>query len=425
MLDLLPNLQVLIVPEPLWHYLDVNGINKSELLSTEFLLRENGIENSAMLLYVNSLYNSPDFKNKFDFAHYPETYKYPTPHTSSIDFQQLQNRVEGMKLEGKDFYEFFPTTVNTFRPFMISERVVGLIPVIDLESAFKQRLDGFFGVLRTCNVPVTLLAKLPYFKQHVQEALETTTDVNVSQESITISSVLGGIFMAGALVVKVIKMIEKRRDKTNLKTKELEAVNDVVEQAKRTLIKLSKATTTNSTVSAPGFFLGSPKGKDASGIITHLKTKVILPTTKLLDKLEKQFHVLRELDTEWDASDDDPEVEEKIDKESSVMTQLIKSVINRGLIINGLNLSINANGKPERDPEYNPDTKPQELSPPSEKQFDEVAELLGTLIELYIRCKGIPVSDYAQAETFWIRDVEQMLEDTVKAFITYLDNSVN
>lgn len=294
MLDLLPTLQVLIVPEPLWHYLDVNGINKSELLSTDFLLRNNGVENTAMLFYVNSLYNSPVFKNKFDFSHYPETYKYPTSVTSSLDLQQLQSRVEGMQLEAKDFYDFFPTTVNTFRPFMISERVVGLIPVTDLETNFKQRLDGFFGVLRACNVPTTLLAKLPYFKQHIQEALKTTSSVNVSQESLAGSALVGvGLGAAFIASTKLFQLMTKN----NSKLPEAERIDhlSLQDQVKKVIEHIKNSNYIKGYSSVRGYLLGSPTGNDCTQLVAYLRKSVLEPSNLLLDRTEQYLQQLHKV----------------------------------------------------------------------------------------------------------------------------------
>lgn len=424
MLDLLPTLQVLIVPEPLWHYLDVNGINKSELLSTDFLLRNNGVENTAMLFYVNSLYNSPVFKNKFDFSHYPETYKYPTSVTSSLDLQQLQSRVEGMQLEAKDFYDFFPTTVNTFRPFMISERVVGLIPITDLETNFKQRLDGFFGVLRACNVPTTLLAKLPYFKQHIHESKQWN-DCIVSTEDLG-TIIVGGVLLSLFGVGKILDIVEKRKAKADLTAKQLKEVNSIEQRVKNTLTKVTQTKSINPTAETQGFFLGSPKGSDASEIIVHLNKNVIGPTTKLLDKVENQFIVLRKLSDRWEDNEtEDSTLEDELDAESMKMMRLWKSVIGNGMTINGLKFTLLKDGIPNRDPDYSPNTKTSTLKTPTEKQFSELASILGIILDLFVRTKALPIVDYAQAETFWIRELENMLEDTLVALITYLNNSIN
>lgn len=264
--------------------------------------------------------------------------------------------------------------------------------------------------------------------------------VTVSQEvfgTIVALMVMVGIW---GLLVQTIKGIKKlsnaasariktvKNEKTAKKMqKELERTETLTTALERVSERLNKTEHISNVVTVEVSRLG---GNNYKAIQQHLGKDIIAPLDMLLRKTEAQLLKVydKNLYLENEGADEDFEIsgiQELADEMNGILVTFFK---NKPFNQNGLSFEVvpykNQTGQYVR---YD-FVKTAEQGTVTINNHDDAANLLvvaGKLLELHLKFTAIPTSNYAQNETYWLWDVQDMLGHTVRDVINLVARTLN
>ena len=256
--------------------------------------------------------------------------------------------------------------------------------------------------------------------------------VTVSQE--VFGTVIAVMIMVGiwGLLVQTIKGIKKlsntasakiktvKNEKTAKKMqKELERTETLTTALERVSARLNKTEHISNVVTVEVSRLG---GNNYKAIQQHLGKDIIAPLDMLLRKTEAQLLKVydKNLYLENEGADEDfatSGIQELADEMNGILVTFFK---NKPFNQNGLSFEVvpykNQTGQYVR---YD-FVKTAEQGTVTINNHDDAANLLvvaGKLLELHLKFTAIPTSNYAQNETYWLWDVQDMLGHTVRDVI--------
>lgn len=264
--------------------------------------------------------------------------------------------------------------------------------------------------------------------------------VTVSQE--VFGTVIAVMIMVGiwALLVQTIKGIKKlsntasariktvKNEKTAKKMqKELERTETLTTALERVSARLNKTEHISNVVTVEVSRLG---GNNYKAIQQHLGKDIIAPLDMLLRKTEAQLLKVydKNLYLENEGADEDfatSGIQELADEMNGILVTFFK---NKPFNQNGLSFEVvpykNQTGQYVR---YD-FVKTAEQGTVTINNHDDAANLLvvaGKLLELHLKFTAIPTSNYAQNETYWLWDVQDMLGHTVRDVINLVARTLN
>lgn len=264
--------------------------------------------------------------------------------------------------------------------------------------------------------------------------------VTVSQE--VFGTVIAVMIMVGiwALLVQTIKGIKKlsntasariktvKNEKTAKKMqKELERTETLTTALERVGARLNKTEHISNVVTVEVSRLG---GNNYKAIQQHLGKDIIAPLDMLLRKTEAQLLKVydKNLYLENEGADEDfatSGIQELADEMNGILVTFFK---NKPFNQNGLSFEVvpykNQTGQYVR---YD-FVKTAEQGTVTINNHDDAANLLvvaGKLLELHLKFTAIPTSNYAQNETYWLWDVQDMLGHTVRDVINLVARTLN
>ena len=264
--------------------------------------------------------------------------------------------------------------------------------------------------------------------------------VTVSQE--VFGTVIAVMIMVGiwALLVQTIKGIKKlsntasariktvKNEKTAKKMqKELERTETLTTALERVSARLNKTEHISNVVTVEVSRLA---GNNYKAIQQHLGKDIIAPLDMLLRKTEAQLLKVydKNLYLENEGADEDfatSGIQELADEMNGILVTFFK---NKPFNQNGLSFEVvpykNQTGQYVR---YD-FVKTAEQGTVTINNHDDAANLLvvaGKLLELHLKFTAIPTSNYAQNETYWLWDVQDMLGHTVRDVINLVARTLN
>ncbi len=264
--------------------------------------------------------------------------------------------------------------------------------------------------------------------------------VTVSQE--VFGTVIAVMIMVGiwGLLVQTIKGIKKlsnaasariktvKNEKTAKKMqKELERTETLTTALERVSARLNKTEHISNVVTVEVSRLG---GNNYKAIQQHLGKDIIAPLDMLLRKTEAQLLKVydKNLYLENEGADEDfatSGIQELADEMNGILVTFFK---NKPFNQNGLSFEVvpykNQTGQYVR---YD-FVKTAEQGTVTINNHDDAANLLvvaGKLLELHLKFTAIPTSNYAQNETYWLWDVQDMLGHTVRDVINLVARTLN
>ena len=264
--------------------------------------------------------------------------------------------------------------------------------------------------------------------------------VTVSQE--VFGTVIAVMIMVGiwGLLVQTIKGIKKlsnaasariktvKNEKTAKKMqKELERTETLTTALERVSARLNKTEHISNVVTVEVSRLG---GNNYKAILQHLGKDIIAPLDMLLRKTEAQLLKVydKNLYLENEGADEDfatSGIQELADEMNGILVTFFK---NKPFNQNGLSFEVvpykNQTGQYVR---YD-FVKTAEQGTVTINNHDDAANLLvvaGKLLELHLKFTAIPTSNYAQNETYWLWDVQDMLGHTVRDVINLVARTLN
>ena len=263
--------------------------------------------------------------------------------------------------------------------------------------------------------------------------------VTVSQEvfgTIVALMVMVGIW---GLLVQTIKGIKKlsnaasakiktvKNEKTAKKMqKELERTETLTTALERVSERLNKTEVFAHTVTVEASRLG---GDDYKSIQQHLGKNILAPLEMLLRKTESQLLKVydKNLYLENDGADED--IHENIEPLASALNDILVTFFkNKPFNQNGLYFkTVESNQREGFYVRYDFEVTKKEDSV-TLSNHDDAANLLvlaGKLLELHLKFLTIPTSNYAQNETYWLWDVQDMLGYTVRDVINLVAKTLN
>ena len=264
--------------------------------------------------------------------------------------------------------------------------------------------------------------------------------VTVSQE--VFGTVIAVMIMVGiwGLLVQTIKGIKKlsntasariktvKNEKTAKKMqKELERTETLTTALERVSARLNKTEHISNAVTVEVSRLA---GNNYKAIQQHLGKDIIAPLDMLLRKTEAQLLKVydKNLYLENEGADEDfatSGIQELADEMNGILVTFFK---NKPFNQNGLSFEVvpykNQTGQYVR---YD-FVKTAEQGTVTINNHDDAANLLvvaGKLLELHLKFTAIPTSNYAQNETYWLWDVQDMLGHTVRDVINLVARTLN
>lgn len=270
--------------------------------------------------------------------------------------------------------------------------------------------------------------------------IKRETGVTVSQE--VMGTVIAVMIMVGiwGLLVQTIKGIKKlsntasariktvKNEKTAKKMqKELERTETLTTALERISERLNKTEHISNVVTVEVSRLG---GNNYKAIQQHLGKDIIAPLDMLLRKTEAQLLKVydKNLYLENEGADEDfatSGIQELADEMNGILVTFFK---NKPFNQNGLSFEVvpykNQTGQYVR---YD-FVKTAEQGTVTINNHDDAANLLvvaGKLLELHLKFTAIPTSNYAQNETYWLWDVQDMLGHTVRDVINLVARTLN
>lgn len=264
--------------------------------------------------------------------------------------------------------------------------------------------------------------------------------VTVSQEFIgTVVAVMIMVGIWGVLVqsIKGIKKLSSaasariktvKNEKTAKKMqKELVRTETLTTALERVSERLNKTETFAHTVTVEVSRLG---GNNYKSIQQHLGKNILAPMEMLLRKTESQLLKVyeRNLYLENEGADEDFESSGIVGLADAVTEILVAFFKNKPFNQNGLSFEVVA--RSQRDGSYvrYDFDKTSEQGSVTLYNHDDAANLLvlaGKLLELHLKFLAIPTSNYAQNETYWLWDVQDMLGYTVRDVINLVAKTLN
>jgi hypothetical protein len=264
--------------------------------------------------------------------------------------------------------------------------------------------------------------------------------VTVSQEVFgTISALMVMVGIWG-LLVQTIKGIKKlsnaasakiktvKNEKTAKKMqKELERTETLTTALERVSERLNKTEVFAHTVTVEVSRLG---GDDYKSIQQHLGKNILAPLEMLLRKTESQLLKVydKNLYLENDGADED--IHENIEPLASALNDILVTFFkNKPFNQNGLYFktveSDHYTSKLTIRYDFEVTKKEDAVTLSSHDDAANLLVLAGKLLELHLKFLAIPTSNYAQNETYWLWDVQNMLGYTVRDIINLVAKTLN
>ena len=259
------------------------------------------------------------------------------------------------------------------------------------------------------------------------------SDVTVSQEiigTIVAATVMLGIW--GLLVAtikgisKLTKLAENKiKSVSNERTakkmqKKLERVETLSTALERVGNRLNQTKEINHTVTGNVACLG---GSNLKQIQQHLGRDVLAPLEQVLSKTEKQLLAVYEKNSFLENEGSDLDINDEIGPMADALSDfLCKYFKSKPFKQNGLTLIA------QQDRFHWDYDHPNTSGYITLQDVDEAAQVLvlaGKLLELHVKFTAIPTSNYAQNETYWLWEVQDMLGHTVRDAINLVARSLN
>lgn len=258
-------------------------------------------------------------------------------------------------------------------------------------------------------------------------------DVTVSQEiigTIVAATVMLGIW--GLLVAtikgisKLTKLAENKiKSVSNERTakkmqKQLDRTETLATALERVGNRLNQTKDINHTVTGNVACLG---GSNLKQIQQHLGRDVLAPLEMLLKKAEKQLLAVYEKNSFLENEGSDLDINDEIGPIADALKDLlINHFKSKPFNQNGLSLAVNQ-GYFQWDYKH-----PNTSGYITLQDVDEAAQVLvlaAKLLELHVKFTAIPTANYAQNETYWLWEVQDMLGHTVRDAINLVARSMN
>lgn len=258
-------------------------------------------------------------------------------------------------------------------------------------------------------------------------------DVTVSQEiigTIVAATVMLGIW--GLLVAtikgisKLTKLAENKiKSVSNERTakkmqKQLDRTETLATALERVGNRLNQTKDINHTVTGNVACLG---GSNLKQIQQHLGRDVLAPLEMLLKKAEKQLLAVYEKNSFLENEGSDLDINDEIGPIADALKDLlINHFKSKPFNQNGLSLAVNQ-GYFQWDYKH-----PNTSGYITLQDVDEAAQVLvlaAKLLELHVKFTAIPTANYAQNETYWLWEVQDMLGHTVRDAINLVARSLN
>ena len=259
------------------------------------------------------------------------------------------------------------------------------------------------------------------------------SDVTVSQEiigTIVAATVMLGIW--GLLVAtikgisKLTKLAENKiKSVSNERTakkmqKQLDRTETLATALERVGNRLNQTKDINHTVTGNVACLG---GSNLKQIQQHLGRDVLAPLEMLLKKAEKELLAVYEKNSFLENEGSDLDINDEIGPIADALKDLlINHFKSKPFNQNGLSLAVNQ-GYFQWDYKH-----PNTSGYITLQDVDEAAQVLvlaAKLLELHVKFTAIPTANYAQNETYWLWEVQDMLGHTVRDAINLVARSMN
>ena len=257
--------------------------------------------------------------------------------------------------------------------------------------------------------------------------------VTVSQE--VFGTVIAVMIMVGiwGLLVQTIKGIKKLtklaenkiKSVSNERTakkmqKQLDRTETLATALERVGNRLNQTKDINHTVTGNVACLG---GSNLKQIQQHLGRDVLAPLEMLLKKAEKQLLAVYEKNSFLENEGSDLDINDEIGPIADALKDLlINHFKSKPFNQNGLSLAVNQ-GYFQWDYKH-----PNTSGYITLQDVDEAAQVLvlaAKLLELHVKFTAIPTANYAQNETYWLWEVQDMLGHTVRDAINLVARSMN
>lgn len=267
------------------------------------------------------------------------------------------------------------------------------------------------------------------------------SDITVSQEFTIIEATISAVIMLGIwkILVGSIKGVKKL---TSLASSKIKTIKD-----ERTAKKMQKALDRTETLATAlvrvGNRLNQSKemtntvnvnvarlgGSNLKAIQHHLGKDVLMPLEMLLSRTEKQILKVYDKNVYLENEGSDLDIHDEIEPlVSELKAILINFFKNKPFNENGLSFEVVTERSDDGDyVKYNLE-KVNEDGNVTLADQNEAANLLilaSKLLELHTKYVAIPMSNYAQHETYWIWDVQEMLGATVRDCINVVARTLN
>ena len=270
----------------------------------------------------------------------------------------------------------------------------------------------------------------------MSRVIKRETGVTVSQE--VMGTVIAATVMLGiwGLLILTIKGIGKF---TKLAENKIKSVKNK-QTAKKMQKQLERTETLTSALDRVSNRLNQTKeiSRDVSGNIAclgginlkeiqqHLGRDILAPMEMLLKKSEKQLMVVYEKNSFLEDEGSDLDINTEIGPLADALNDLlINHFKNKPFNQNGLFMVVNKSDKDRFHWEYKHPVKEGSVTL---QNVDEAAQLLilaGKLLELHVKFTAIPTANYAQNETYWLWEVQDMLGHTVRDTINLVARTLN
>lgn len=261
-------------------------------------------------------------------------------------------------------------------------------------------------------------------------------EVTVSQEVIgTIIAVAIMVGIWGVLVqtIKGIKKLSKltankiktvrNKNTANKMQKKLERAETLATALERISDRLNQTQQINHPVKVNVGCLG---GENLKVIQQHLGRDVLAPLEILLKKSEKQLLDVYKKNSFLENEGSDLDINEEISPVvNSLNALLIGYFKNKPFNQNGLLMEVKTDGNEYLHWDYKHPVIEGSVNLLNANEAAELLILAGKLLELHVKFTAIPTSNYAQNETYWLWEVQDMLGHTVRDIINLVARTIN
>ena len=167
--------------------------------------------------------------------------------------------------------------------------------------------------------------------------------------------------------------------------------------------------------------LGEPNDNDATTIIKHVNN-ILTVTHGLTTKVEAQFEHIRKIGHAYNADRID---EATFEEQHELALERFKGVISEslkgGINLNGFKLQSNS-GRIDYAFDRGYGKVEKSIRSPTPAQSEKLLVAAGDLLDLHLRLKSLGILEYAGDETDWVPCLGDMLGNTLRALLNYLDN---